>query len=177
MGLRKCVGRSVAWVTSKYASKCESPGQELPEGIRLYGMGGLRGQPLSDHRWRRLPSWLRAELPQGVLPIGRQDGLWVLPDGRSLQSPWVVLCFWSSELQKYMLSFTRRSELVEQFSKKFSGDPIWIEKQWPKGFRKERGVSELEANQARENGALVRAWGAYMGPWNEASEVRCYRDE
>lgn len=78
-----------------YVSKYVSKGQEdakLPSGARMYGVGGLTGEALSEARWWALPGWLRKIVKIGEKVRRRVGGGWLHHDtGELLRSPWRVI--------------------------------------------------------------------------------------
>jgi hypothetical protein len=64
---------------------------ELPKGVRMYGVFGLKGAQLKEARWWALPQWLRKIYGIGAR-LGRvKGGGWVDRDTDEwLKSPWEV---------------------------------------------------------------------------------------
>lgn len=76
---------------SKYVSKGQE-GVKLPEGARMYGVGGLEGVALDEARWWALPAWLREQVEQSQKIRRRDGGGWLDHDtGELFESPWRVV--------------------------------------------------------------------------------------
>lgn len=76
---------------SKYVSKGHEADQVLPEGARMYSVGGLEGAALDEARWWALPGWLRESVQVGTFVRRRPGGGWIDKEtGERYVSPWRV---------------------------------------------------------------------------------------
>lgn len=83
--------RCAVGYVSKYVSKGQE-GVKLPEGARMYGVGGLEGVALDEARWWALPKWLREQVEQWQKIRRRVGGGWLDHDtGELFESPWRVV--------------------------------------------------------------------------------------
>jgi hypothetical protein len=59
--------RSAAGYVMKYVNKLEGEQSEFPDGLRLYGVGGLDHQSRAIRTWYNLPEWAKREHGVGDL--------------------------------------------------------------------------------------------------------------
>lgn len=82
------LGKSGVGYLMKYVSKA-NPFHKFPDGMRLYGIGGLNAQARSIRAWHNLPSWIKNEFGVGEV-VRRSCGYLVRATGEILESPWVL---------------------------------------------------------------------------------------
>lgn len=76
---------------SKYVSKGDEKVQ-LPKGARMYSVGGLKDEALSEARWWALPTWLREQVEKSQVVRRNKGGGWLDRDsGEMYWSPWKVI--------------------------------------------------------------------------------------
>jgi hypothetical protein len=107
----------------KYLSKAGSKtggNWRLPEGARMYGVGGLDKQGKRSRRWLRLPKFVQqnADILDSWKPA--QGGGWVDPSGKHWASEWRVCRLGPSLAVERVLEHPRRID---------AGGPFcWIDK-------------------------------------------------
>jgi len=83
--------RTVGYLV-KYTSKAHhGDGLAYPEGMRIYGVGGMEGDGLNFHRHAMKPAWMRERIPCGEKWKRTEGGILRQQTGEWWQCPYSVL--------------------------------------------------------------------------------------
>lgn len=109
--------RTVGYLV-KYTSKSDIPeGCTFPQGMRIYGMGGLDDEGKGVHRHQMLPAWIRERVRFGETVKRCEGGVFVPSTGEWFQCPYevAVVCVQG----RWKLRIAKREETEMHYSNRY----------------------------------------------------------